>query len=71
MKVRLDLTNQPGGESGSPRPRIMLRVRDRYGTLAELLFRVDTPADFTTVPITLARREGSRFRRGWKGGHVA
>jgi hypothetical protein len=36
-------------------------VRDRYGTLTELDFRVDTQADFTSMPVRTARREGIAF----------
>jgi hypothetical protein len=41
----------------------MLRVRDRYGALAEVEFRVDTQADVTTIPISLAERERLSFAR--------
>jgi hypothetical protein len=44
-----------------PFPVVRLGVRDKYGTLAELDFRVDTQADFTSIPTQTARREGIPF----------
>jgi hypothetical protein len=40
---------------------VRLRVRDRYGAFVGLLFRVDTQADLTAIPIAVARREGIVF----------
>ncbi len=50
-----------------PFPVVTLRVRDRYGGWVDLLFRVDTQADFTTMPITLAERKGIPFATGHRG----
>jgi hypothetical protein len=36
-------------------------VRDKYGALTALDFRVDTQADLTAIPVELARREGIPF----------
>ena len=44
-----------------PFPVVRLRVRDKYGALAELDFRVDTQADFTSIPIPMAHREAIPF----------
>jgi hypothetical protein len=44
-----------------PFPVVRLRVRDRYGALAELDFRVDTQADFTSIPVPTALREAIPF----------
>ncbi len=44
-------------------PVVRLLVRDRYGALAEVDFRVDTQADVTTVPISLAEREAIPFTK--------
>jgi len=41
---------------------LKLRVRDRYGALAELYFRIDPGADLTAVPISVAQQEGISFR---------
>jgi hypothetical protein len=46
---------------------VTLGVRDRYGTLANIPFRIDTAADFTTVPIALAERDGIPFRHSAPG----
>jgi hypothetical protein len=61
MKVRLEL--RPRAVEGIPCrfPIARLRVRDRYGTFAELDFRIDTQADFTTIPIETARSQGIPF----------
>jgi hypothetical protein len=40
---------------------VLLKVRDRYGAFAEVSFRVDTQADVTTMPISLARKEAIPF----------
>jgi len=46
---------------------VWLRVRDRYGALVELKFRVDTQADVATIPISLAERESIPFARTQPG----
>ncbi len=61
MKVRLPLRQRSVEGIECPFPVVRLRVRDRYDMLVELDFRVDTQADFTTIPITTARREGIPF----------
>jgi len=50
-----------------PLPRVILQVRDRYGVLVALPFRIDTGADFTAVPLALARRQGIPFRETLPG----
>jgi hypothetical protein len=42
-------------------PWVMLRVRTRYGTWSPLNFVVDTGADFSSIPIALARQEAIVF----------
>jgi len=46
-----------------PFPIVRLRVRDRYGMLAELEFRVDSQADFTSIPVPMARRDAIPFSK--------
>jgi hypothetical protein len=61
MKVRIRLRPWVVEGTNCPFPVVRLRVRDKYGTLAELDFQVDTQADFTTIPIEKARSEGIPF----------
>jgi len=61
MTIRLPLTNREAAGIRCPYPVVKLRVRDRYGAWVDLRFRIDTQADLTTMPITLARREGIPF----------
>jgi hypothetical protein len=44
-----------------------LKVRDRYGAIAELKFRVDTQADITTIPISVAEKEAIPFTKARAG----
>jgi hypothetical protein len=46
---------------------VKLRVRDRYGGWVAFLFRVDTQADFTTIPIDIAQDEGIPFEMNRPG----
>jgi hypothetical protein len=61
MKVRLRLRDRSVEGIPCPIPVVRLRVRDRYGALAELDFRVDTQADFTSIPVQTAREEAIPF----------
>jgi hypothetical protein len=61
--VRVELQARVVAGITCPFPVVRLKVRDRYGTLAELEFRVDTQADFTTIPIAKAELEGIPFSR--------
>src|SRR5437763_15131695 len=61
MTARLSLRPRRVEGIDCPLPVVKLRVRDKYGTLAELDFRVDTQADFTSIPVPTARREGIPF----------
>jgi hypothetical protein len=63
MKVRLKLRSRRVGNVECPLPVVRLQVRDRHGTLARLYFRLDTQADFTTIPIAKAETEGIPFSR--------
>jgi hypothetical protein len=67
MKVRLALEPIMSGGESCPRPVVRLQVRDRYGTYAEVTFRVDSQADVTTVPIRLAEREALPFTKAAPG----
>ncbi len=44
-----------------------LRVRTRYGDYVSCRFIVDTGADFTAIPVTMAEREGIPFSRSQQG----
>jgi hypothetical protein len=46
---------------------VLLKVHDRYGTFAEVAFRVDTQADVTTIPISLAQKEAIPFTKARPG----
>jgi hypothetical protein len=61
MKIRLLLQKRSVAGISCPVPVVRLRVRTRYGTLIELDFRVDTQADFTSIPISRARRQAIPF----------
>jgi hypothetical protein len=61
MKLRLRLRQRSVEGISCPFPVVRLRVRDKYGALAELDFRVDTQADFTSIPVSTAQREGLPF----------
>jgi hypothetical protein len=61
MKVRLKLQSKRVEGINCPFPVVKLRVRDRYGTFAELDFRIDTQADFTTIPIQTAQSQAIPF----------
>src|SRR5262249_5758189 len=61
MKIRLLLAERTVAGISCPALAVTLRVRDRYGMFTEVLFRVDTQADLTTVPITTAQEEGIPF----------
>jgi hypothetical protein len=50
-----------------PFPAVKLRVRDRYGTLVPLDFRIDTQADFAAIPIKIAQQEAIPFSEEHKG----
>ena len=61
MKVRLELVRRTVEGIECPTLVVRLRVRDRYGALTAMTFRVDTQADLTTVPGRTALREGIPF----------
>jgi hypothetical protein len=63
MKVRLVLESKTSGGESCPTPVVWLQVRDRYDTFASLKFRVDTQADVTTLPISLAQKEAVPFTK--------
>jgi hypothetical protein len=56
-----------------PYPRIVLRIRDRYGLLVPLDFRIDSGSDCAALPLSVAQREGIGYgeeRRGTVAGLV-
>jgi hypothetical protein len=67
MKIRLPLVKRKVAGFSCPEPAVRLWVRDQYGAFAALVFRVDTQADFTTIPIPIAQREGIPFSSNHPG----
>lgn len=65
--IRLHLADREVAGISCPFPVVKLRVRDRYGGWVDLLFRVDTQADFTAMPIGLAERKGIPFATAHRG----
>jgi hypothetical protein len=63
MKIRLPLQNRIIGSVVCPYPRVLLNVRDSYGVLTPLPFRIDTGADCTAIPLQVARREHLSFQQ--------
>jgi hypothetical protein len=61
MKVRLELVPRIIDGESCATPMVTLRVRDRFGGLVAVPFRVDTQADVATMPITLAQKEAIPF----------
>lgn len=60
MKIRIRLVPKRLRNIACSYPQVTLQGRTRYG-YANLLFRVDTGADFSTIPVAMARREGIEF----------
>lgn len=67
MKARIKLVPRTSDGEPCPLPVVVLNVRDRYGALAELRFRVDTQADVTAMPISMAEREHIPYTRAREG----
>jgi hypothetical protein len=63
MKARLELQPRTSGDLVCPFPIVKLRVRDRYGAIALLWFRIDSAADCSAIPVAVARREGLSFQQ--------
>ena len=67
MKARLALAARRIGGTACPYPLVTLRVRDRYGVLLPLPFRIDTGADCSAIPQLVARREQIAFQQAQAG----
>jgi hypothetical protein len=63
MKRRLRLVSRRIANIDCDRPEVTLWVRTRYQDYARVRFIVDTAADFTGLPISLAQLEGIEFSR--------
>ena len=63
MKIRLPLTRRTVANIPCPYPRVVIQVRDRYGLLAPLPFRIDPGADCTAVPVSVARKENIIYQQ--------
>ena len=70
MKVRIKLVERTSEGEPCPTPVVRLRVRDKYGTFAELRFRVDTQADVSVIPARQAAKEAIPFSREREGAVV-
>src|SRR5438128_919751 len=64
MKFRIPLSRRENSGSEARLPLVTLRVRDKYGGLAEVSFLVDSAADVSTIPISTAARERTPHRQG-------
>src|SRR5690348_8424347 len=67
MKAIIELSDQLGSAGEYPVPCVTLRVQDRSGTWAEVLFRVDTGASVSAMPTSLARSHGIAFQQQTPG----
>jgi hypothetical protein len=67
MKVRLRLVRRWVDGVACPYPRVVLQVRDRYGMLVPLDFRIDCGADFTAIPLSTAREEKIPYQETRQG----
>ncbi len=67
MKIRLHLADRRVAGISCPLPVVRLWVRDQYGAFVALPFRVDTQADFTTIPVDTARHERIPFTTAHRG----
>ncbi len=67
MRARLALQERTSAGEPCPTPVVRLKVRDRYGTFADMQFRVDTQADVTAIPTRLAEREAIPFAKVREG----
>jgi hypothetical protein len=63
MKWRIELDDSGGPGIGGQRPLVTICVRSRYGDFAEVRFCIDTGADLTAIPVSLAEREGIAYPR--------
>src|SRR5216683_1984211 len=63
MKRKLRLVRWVAAGVPCDRPEVTVWVRTRYDGYAKVRFVVDTAADFTALPISVAEREGIDFSR--------
>ena len=66
MKARYQLTPRTIGGVECPYPGLALQVRDRFGTLATLPFRIDLGAGVSAIPLSTANKEGIAFQKTYK-----
>ena len=64
MKARIPLSPRTVEGIECPFPLVRLSVRDKFGALAPMDFRVDTQADFTTISTRTAQREWIPYSEG-------
>jgi hypothetical protein len=67
MKIEVPYTRRRIGGREGGYPEVTLRVRTRYGDYVSCRFIVDSGADFTAIPVSLAEREGIPFSRSQQG----
>jgi hypothetical protein len=63
MKIRIPLQPYFVDGKAAPRPLVLLRVRSHYGDYARIPCYLDTGADVTSIPISLAEQDGIPFQR--------
>jgi hypothetical protein len=67
MKAIIKLDQKRGAASEYPVPCVTLRVQDRYGAWTEVLFRIDSGASVSALPIWLAQHHGMGFQQQTSG----
>ncbi len=67
MKARLKMWGRTVDGMACPFPVVKLRVRDQYGFLVPLTFRVDTQADLSVIPLRTAQEERIPFSEERQG----
>ena len=56
-----------GARVYAPFPEVTIEVRSKYGDFVPILFKLDTGADLTTIPIPVAEQKGLSFTRDHPG----
>src|SRR6266403_1905856 len=71
MKVFLPLRQgyvfHLGARVYAPCPDVTIEVQSKYGDFVPVLFRLDTGADLTTIPIPVAEEKGLSFTKDYPG----
>jgi hypothetical protein len=59
-----------GARVYAPSPEITIEVRSKYGDFVPVLFKVDTGADLTTIPIPVAEEKALSFSKEHPGSAI-